>query len=1321
MFTKGEYRRKDGTYGVIVENTKTQTEIILVTSGQVSSAFKIDKTGEYSFCSTKAKELWALLSVGLKGCTAKNGNAVPFVLGTATRHEFVKAKTTYTIDRYNSEMAGAEITKDAEYVYLEPYTGANLIPQNIPYIKLTQSRAELNVVSDEDDVIVRSVEEIALSKESVAWIKGKKYYIVNDDATAEKLFAFLDSYQGPIAYDTETSGLRINMFGKINSKEQKELMEYNLEHPEDTIRADRLVGIIFCVEKDVSYYFPVGNRKFKNLYDDIDSDVRKATIKYIRANKAKADPYSTTDMGKYLRDTADDDISSDVILMERVRFILENQHIVAHNGAFEWKVGQLYDIDTNLKDDTIILHQLMYKFRSTTSNRGEPSNLKYLAKVELGIDQWELGDYFPDFKDDKRGEVRGGKNAKKRIDFSYMTYEGTRIYAPTDGDVTLQLYMKYKKDLLINHKNMEYLYNVEVIVACAVAYMEFYGHRLDEKKIASIREHTRAEIVMIESQIRQLVGYSKADEIEAYNELKDLVDSSKEQDKKATEEEIKQAADLVAEAITQLQKRIKENEDNVLNLGSPTQVGELFYDVLEIPVPGEKRSVAKKEIKSLVEATNADESPRYPVVKLYSDYKKQSTLMTKFFDNLPYFMYPGGFIFSSFGQISTATGRMSCSKPNAQQYPKAVTGIVIPRFGCVMADADFSQIEYRVLVAMAGEKFLADLFADPDNDYHTLMASLMYGVPYASVTPKMRGDAKSFNFGIPYGMGIKSLARLLFKVSDPTRSQIEEAQEKYELYFKDQPNVRKFFDQVKEMAKVNSYTKTFWNRYRHYSFTDKDGKESSGKKAAALRQAGNAVIQGCLGEDTRIQTKDFGIVKIKDIVGKHLLVWAGDKWTNGDITYSGLKQKCIVNFSTGQSMICSPIHKFLVKSAKGNERFVECQSLRGSVESNNPHLVVRDRHYAEELGDTVAVESVEITDEYIEMYDVCNTDKGYYVADGVITHNTAADIFKISVARNFMYIRQNKLIGSLYIINMIHDEQLFEIDSEKLRVQKVLADISENMQFKIQGFPPLFIGAGVGPSWAKAKDKMAEIHPYLMDRFVAEEANNSIFATEKKDPADILKYYEDRVYNYRVETVRNYVTNEENFNKDVHPAVGNLLNLQFSYGHNKDKEGLSDEEYTKTCLSEFLIHNNVNIDPNVFKATASMVDAETDDGYEDEDEDEFDEDGIGYGEDALQTEFKLVDESNKMYGVSLQDIISQFGYVVSVGHKACGIDMRVIGYKQKDAVVEFLTDHICDKDDPDALEIIFLQDAGILFRSGQWVKGIEGSKLAAKLRLEYGI
>lgn len=1316
MFTRGEYCDGSSTYGVICAHSKQDAEVLLVTSGTIASAYKTDGTNEYSYINPKAKEMYKVLKNGIAGCKAKNGEPMQFSLGSSMRHSYTKAKVDYSIELFDGEIVGASISwGDGCSIFLEYTDDKNLIPNGIPYVTLTVNRITTDQVLDE--VPVRSVEEIALEKDDVSWLKYKKYYVVNDDDTAEKIFSSLDNWTGPISYDTETTGLKINCFGKINSEYSRKLAEYNAANPDHQLRADRLVGIIFCVEENVSYYFPCFNRKFKNLYTS-DTEARRKAISIIKDRYSK--PHSNPmqdDMEDYFIKTPEDQWSPDVILMERVRGILEKRHIVAHNGSFEYKVGCLYGIDTNLKDDTMIMHQIMYKFRSTTSNRGEPSNLKYLAKVELGIDQWELSDFFPDFKEDKSGQVRAankrGKKKGSKIDFSYMDYAGTRVYAPTDGDVTFLLFKKYKQDMMDNHKEQEYIYNVEVIVSCCIGYMEFFGHRLDERKIYGVRDKTKAELACIESEIRQAVGFSKPDEIDAYNHLKESIDAFSAVDNAGDEDARNNAINGMLESTESLYSVIAKNEENQLNLGSPAQVAELFYDVLGYPMQGDKRSVASKQIKPLLKAKNDDGTQAYPVANMYAEYKKKDTLLVKFYDNLPYFMYPGGYIFSSFGQISTATGRMSCSHPNAQQYPKAITGICIPRDGYVMMDADYSQIEYRVLTALAGNTELAHLFADPDSDYHTLMASKMYGVDYAAVTPKMRSDAKSFNFGIPYGMGFKSLAILLTGNSKP--SSVDEAKEKYELYFKNQPRTRKFFDQVKEMALVNKYTRTHWCRYRYYSFTDANGNENNARKGAALRQAGNAVIQGCLGGDTLIQTKEFGIVKIKDVAGKRLHVWDGTSWALGDITYSGKKQKCIVTFSTGQEFVCSPIHKFLISSADGDKNFIECCDLKfgdAVVYNKRSSLTVKGYKWHDSKDLDLTVKSVAITDEYIDMYDVCNTDNGYYVADGVITHNTAADIFKISVARNFMYIRENHLQGLLLIINMIHDEQLFEVNVQKLNMQRVLADVGKNMQFKVEGFPPLYIGAGIGPAWGKAKGKMAEIHPLLLEQLTEEAKDIPIFHEDKVvDTNEVLKYFAKRVLDFRRKKVRDYICDQNNYNKDLHPAIGNLLNLQFTYGHDKDKEGLNDKEFTQLCLDEFIKHEGIQgVDSSMFKAKEeSMEDIEEDAEYTDGDEENEDDVEIG------DNMFTVVDESDMVFGATIQDLIHQFKFFISPKYKVCGIDAIDMYYTKKDELVDYLCQHICDEDADGAMQIVFLQPGNILNRTGLYVNNISEDVVASKV------
>jgi len=774
-----------------------------------------------------------------------------------------------------------------------------------------------------------------------------------------------------------------------------------------------------------------------------------------------------------------------------------------------------------------------------------------------------------------------------------MDYEGARCYAPADGDLTLYLFLKYKRDLLENHKELEYLYNVEVMVARAVGYMEFYGHRLDEEKIEEVREGNIIKMMEIEYGFRKEIGYISQRENELYEqivkykqelenlntELKALkvqsetegidTESALEQvENKKTE--IKDLRKKLVSLCDDLRQEI-DSSDKPLNLAEPGQVADVIYTVYNLPPDADgKKSVSKKVLKQYLDLKDDDGNLKYPLIKAYSDWKKLETLLTKFFDNLQYFMYPGGYIFSSYGQISTATGRMSCSKPNAQQYPKDVTGIVIPRPGFILVDADFSQIEYRTLVALANERKLLEQFFDPDMDYHTMMAALMYGVPYASVTPKMRSDAKSFNFGIPYGMGFASLAILLTGVNNAATR--EEARQKYELYFKDQPNVRKFFMDVKEGALVNKYTKTKWGRRRYYSFEDKDGNFSQAKRAMALRQAGNAVIQG-----------------------------------------------------------------------------------------------------------------------------------------------TAADIFKISVARNFNYIRENGLLGLVLITNMVHDEQLIEVNYEALNVQKVLCDIIANMQMNIEGFPPLYVGAGVGSSWNEAKGKMAEIHPHLAQQLTKEVEGVSIWATNPTTRQQWLEYFSNRVLQFRTQKVIDYLMDPNNYGVDLHPAIGNLLNLQFTYGLEKLYKG---DELTTKALEKFIEVHNLGIDYRLFSVNAALnevMNVEEDKEYSDgeEDEDELLEMGGGF----IGGEFALVDEDMSLYGVSLHDVIKQFGLIISKEKRVCGIDVTILPYKYKDALADYLADHQATPDDPDAVQVVFLRENNVLFNTGVWVKDIQGSEMATKLGL----
>lgn len=1312
MVCTGYYKKSDGQYSLIVDYKDSKNIIVYVGSDNtIVSAFKLVNGDKYAYSSKLAESVYETIKLGMSGATSKNGEPVSFKLGGSSLHSFKKKGVSFELQKFNNVPVYL-LSDDGSSGIRMNYSEETMVHPTLDYVKMNSQKVKTSLDSiGVDEVRVKSLEEVALEKDT-SWINGKKYYIVNDSATAEKLFSQIENYNGILSFDYETTGLKINMFGQYGSKRKQELEEYNEKNPNSKIEVDKVVGFIYSVKENVAYYFPVGHRKFKNLYEDRDETTLK-TINNIMARYTIGDFRDLqSDYAKFIRSLSVEEFTPDIILMERNRDILQKKNILAHNGSFEYKVSLLYDIDLNLKEDSMLLHQLMYKFRSIRSSKSEPSNLKYLTKVELGVDQLELVDFFPDFKPDKTGTVRGNKQSS--IDFSYMDFDSAKAYAPADGDFTLQIWKKYKKDMQLNFPEMEYIYNVEVIVSMAIGYMEFYGLRIDEVKIEQTRQKYLYDMLMTEYKIRESVGYVQKDEEEVYNAI---VLINKELENAEDKEELYRKRDSLCDKL----RSLIANSSKAINLNAPAQVSDLLYNKLNYPHPDGELSVKKNVIKGLTKAKNEDGTAKYPVALYYRDYKDLSSLITKFFGRLQDFMYPSGFFFSSFGQISTATGRMSCldedtlvttvggvkkikdvevgdlvycydtdgsvrikpvlnviykgykecielqwfssgngntgslictpdhriktkqhgwvqakdclnkkvyhlhrfneeipaidvctldsavsvgkrnvydleidgihnfianelcvhncSRPNAQQLPKSVTKIIVPRDNYCTIDADFSQIEYRTLTAMAKEEKLIESFRDPDSDYHTTMASLMYQVPYASVAPDMRSSAKSFNFGIPYGMGFKSLSILLF--GDASPSHVAKAMELYELYFKDQPNVRKFFDKVKEVAGIYKFNKTRFNRRRYYNFEDAEGNYSEAKKAMALRQAGNFVIQG-----------------------------------------------------------------------------------------------------------------------------------------------SAADIFKIAVARNFMFIRDNKLFGKLLITNMVHDEMLFEVDCDTLNIKKILSEIVKNMEFKIDGFPPLYVGAGVALSWAEAKGKMAEIHPVLANTYIAESENDSLYVSSPVSSKSVKEYFDKRVFEFRVNKVSDYVKDESNYNKAIEPAIGNLLGLQFDFGVAKEfaKEYTEDNGYTKEeiankmrlipleQLRRFIDEYNLGVDYKLFGGVDLHEEEEEEEGYDDVDENELEEENEEIG-----GVFALIDESDVPYGISVQDLIRQFGLVVSKELGICGIDLTKVKKSKKDELISLLESSTCNSTDEGALNLVFLNYNNVLNRTDIYVKDLVTSSVATRL------
>lgn len=1070
----------------------------------------------------------------------------------------------------------------------------------------------------------RTLDEVikAHPEKDFLWLREKNYRIVTDDML-EDLCDYIYNFDGKVYYDTETTGFNINFKSRCG-------------------QADQCVGIILSVKDGESFFFPMQMKSIKNLCG-----------------------------------------GDHAYFMERyMRRILEQKNLVAHNLAFDWKVAYIYDINANIVDDTMALIKL------TLGSEDEqlPVALKELTHILLNRDALELDDL-----------VIGDSWGENDIKFWDLTEELVKLYACADTDNTRGLDKYAERHNLLHKYGAHKVYEIEIAFAYAVAYQEFYGHLIDVDNVDVLREQIDA-------------GMHKY-------------------------------KDLMVEAI-----------GHDFNPNSSPQLLKILYHELGYPQQISRKTnrptTDKNALTFLAEITNIDGEVMYPVCGSLLKYREYEGIR-KIIDKFPELATTDGYLFSGVQQYGTRTGRVSIKEPNYQSYNKAVKENIIPRPGYYMFDTDYSSIEYRVLGNMSGNKMIKESFYDPDFDYHTYQAARMYGVPYASVTGRLRKAAKGINFGLPYGMGDQSLGVRIF--GEESEENTLQAANLRRSYFRGQEDIQVFFDNARNSGVRNGYTCTYFGRRRYY-----DSKKYS--IGAIKRQAGNQVIQGCLAGETTIITKKYGFTPIESVAGERLDVWDGKAWTKGDITYSGRKKKCIVTFDNGMRLRCSPTHKFRVVSSDEESLFIDCSDLQSMETSETPHkvllgdvrwnneadfdtplgvlselgtpydigrrlaiysirgflgyeddadadyitsvleryesgysqfltggyigdealamadytksligellgldidsvpddidpsclimsssemlrgyicgscdvldcgdmryksanavehldgymrtlqkmllsfgirssyetdgyLTIEDKSLFNEIimsssvscenadsGRYITVKSVEYTNEEIKMYDVCNTDRGYFIADGVITHNSAADIYKIAVGRVFKRLCKEGWLGKVMLTGFIHDELLGEVSCE-IDPMKWLKVLREEFEVSIEEangdkWCPLYMGFGWGRNWQEAKS--VEVPIKLQWELVEKYGSEGLGDAWDKDIDKFCDSIPDMIRVFEIKDCGRQLLDEANQGKEIKPALNsNILNI-LKYDRKVYKECIDSDEAREKYHISGLIQN----------------------------------------------------------------------------------------------------------------------------------------------------
>ena len=265
-------------------------------------------------------------------------------------------------------------------------------------------------------------------------------------------------------------------------------------------------------------------------------------------------------------------------------------------------------------------------------------------------------------------------------------------------------------------------------------------------------------------------------------------------------------ADL-SDTIDRLEQRIYAAAGQQFNINSPKQLGEVLFERLQLP-HGKKTKTGW--------STNADvlEKLRWenPIVEEVLQYRQYAKFRSTYCDGLLKVIAPDGRIHTSFQMTITATGRLSSTEPNLQNIPTRTQlgsefrRMFVPADGCVLVDADYSQIELRLLAHIADDEAMKQAFLTGE-DIHTVTAAQVFGVPSDQVTKQMRSHAKAVNFGIVYGISAFSLAQ---DIGVP----VYEAKEYIETYFERFPGIRRYMDEVVAQAKERGYVETLMHRRR---------------------------------------------------------------------------------------------------------------------------------------------------------------------------------------------------------------------------------------------------------------------------------------------------------------------------------------------------------------------------------------------------------------------------------------------------------------------------------------------------------------------------
>ena len=332
---------------------------------------------------------------------------------------------------------------------------------------------------------------------------------------------------------------------------------------------------------------------------------------------------------------------------------------------------------------------------------------------------------------------------------------------------------------------------------------------------------------------------------------------------KVDKEELIEFGDKLKAQLDGIKNDIYELSGTEFNINSPKQLGEVLFEKIKLPVYKKTKNGYSTDVDVLEKLKK-----EHPIIEKILEYRSLTKLNSTYVEGLiPYINDKTGRIHSYFHQTITATGRISSTEPNLQNIPtreeigKQLRKVFKPREGYIYVDADYSQIELRVLAHISQDKHMLEAFKNGE-DIHKQAASKVLGIPIEEVTKEQRGKAKAVNFGIVYGISDFGLAEQIGVSRKEAKQYIEQYLEKYS-------GIKKFMDDIVEEAKEKGYVETLFHRRRY--IPELTSKNYMVRQFGA-RVAMNTPIQGTAADIMKIAMIDtYNKLKEENLDAKLIL------------------------------------------------------------------------------------------------------------------------------------------------------------------------------------------------------------------------------------------------------------------------------------------------------------------------------------------------------------------------------------------------------------------------------------------------------------------